>query len=82
MSAAQLLGYDPAIESVHPEERIKVSEILLMYFLLMLSGNPFFVLHYDLLVVVSVVVPLYYIFTNSYKKVTPSLYLHSCSATR
>jgi hypothetical protein len=70
LSLTQAFRNLSGIESVDEEEKIKVSDILLMYFLLALSGNPFFNLHYDLLVACSIVIPLYYIFTNSYKKVT------------
>lgn len=55
--------------SADQHERVKVSDVLLMYFLLMISGNPYFGLHYDVLVVCSIVIPMYYIFTNSYKKI-------------
>ncbi len=47
------------------EEPVKVSEILLMLFVLMLTGNPFFVTHYDVLVGVSFLISLYYFYRNS-----------------
>lgn len=51
-------------ETVH-QEPVKAWEILLMYFVLMLTGNPFFVTHYDILVAFSFVIPLYYFFRNT-----------------
>lgn len=52
------------------QEPVKVSEVLLMYFVLMISGNPFCVQNYDNLVIISAVIPLYYIFKSSGKKIT------------
>lgn len=66
-SLSQSYNYDPAYAG---EEKVKISEVLLMFFLLSLSGNPWFNLHYDTIVIVSFVIPLYYIFTNSYRKIT------------
>jgi hypothetical protein len=61
----------PAPEiSVRDTESVKVPEILLMYFLLLISGNPYFVKHYDLIVALSFVVPVYYVYHNSYKAVS------------
>jgi hypothetical protein len=62
---------DPAIiDVVDKTNKVKVTDVLLMFFLLSISGNPFFVLHYDLIVACSIVIPLIYAFTNSYKKIT------------
>ena len=68
-SLSQSYRYDPAFESVG-QDKVKVWEVLLMFFLLSISGNPWFNLHYDTAVVVSVIIPLYYFFTNSYRKIT------------
>src|SRR5688572_12678481 len=62
-------GNDSAIESVE-RDKVKILDVLLMYFLLMISGNPLFTYHYEEMVVVSVIIPLYHIFRNSNRKVT------------
>jgi hypothetical protein len=48
---------------------VKFWEFLLMYFVLLLSGNPYFVQHYNVIVIFSVVIPLLYFFTNAYRKI-------------
>lgn len=68
-SLSQSYNYDPAYDSAG-QEKVKISEVLLMFFILSLSGNPWFNLHYDTIVVISFIIPLYYIFTNSYRKIT------------
>ncbi len=60
---------DPALLT-ESDEKVKVWEVLLMYFLLMISGNPFLVLHYEEFVVASFIIPLYYFFRKSYSKIS------------
>ncbi len=52
------------------DEPVKIPEMLLMYFLLMLTGNPFFTTWYDLIVMLSAVVTFYYMYKNSRKPIS------------
>jgi hypothetical protein len=70
MSLTQPYENGSEVESVDRDDKVKVWEVLLMYFLLMISGNPFFSLHFGTIIVISIVIPAYYIFTNSYKRIT------------
>jgi hypothetical protein len=70
MSLTQVFRNISENESVDQEDKIRLTDVLLMFFLLMISGNPWFNLHYDFLVACSIIIPIYYIFTNSYKKIT------------
>jgi hypothetical protein len=68
------LAFDPTYRfaeyaMANDEAPIKVTDVLIMAFLLLLSGNPFFTGHYDMIVAMSIVIPAYYVLTNSYRKI-------------
>ena len=52
------------------EEPVRIPEMLLMYFLLMLTGNPFFTTWYDLIVMLSVVITIYYVYKNAHRPIS------------
>lgn len=52
------------------EDPVRIPEMLLMYFLLALTGNPFFTTWYDLIVMLSFVVTIYYMYKNSHRPIS------------
>jgi hypothetical protein len=56
--------------SLHADEgAVKFTDILIMYFILMVSGNPFFVQHFQTIIVCSVIIPLLHFFSRANKKI-------------
>jgi len=51
-------------------DRIKVWEFLIMFWLLLVSGNPYFSKKFDIVIVISAVIPIYYIYRNSNKAIS------------
>jgi hypothetical protein len=70
LSFTDRFHYQPHLETVQEEEKIKFIDVFVMFFLLMISGNPFFVYHYEKFVAASVIIPVYYILNNTHKKIT------------
>lgn len=64
-AATQHVSHAPALA----DEKVKVWEILLMYWVLMLSGNPYFSKKLDYFIVASAIIPIVYIFRNSYQPI-------------
>jgi hypothetical protein len=56
-------------ESTVVDDKVKTWEILLMYWVLMLSGNPYFSKNLDYFIVASAIIPIVYIFKNSYRPI-------------
>jgi hypothetical protein len=69
MSLSSLISPAGGLESAHETEKVKVHEVLLMYLLLMLSGNPFFIYHFQVLIGFSIIIPIIHIFTNSHRQI-------------
>lgn len=56
--------------SVNDGGKVTIPEFLLMFYVLCLSGNPFFVYHWDGFIMSSAVVSFYYIYKNAYKTIS------------
>ena len=52
------------------EEKMNFKEFLLMFLLLLVTGNPYFVHHFSTLIIPTIVIPLYYIFKKSYRQIS------------
>jgi hypothetical protein len=70
LASAQIRTWLPQDVSMDDGKKVTVPEFLLMFYVLCLSGNPFFVYHWDGFIMSSAVVSGYYIYRNAYKTIS------------